>query len=270
MKRARHIVVTCGTSIERSLCWKGSPLSADSSPDRLTDPAWKVRIASFKDEIEKRWSPADGAAGGDIRRDRAAELLALFDHDCWRLSARHLMSAELSTLLLVDQEEPLEERDTIEFIYGTSTPVPVRVLAHLFNPAPIGRDPSGGHAFALDPPVRSIDLRYGHPTVLATGIDGLDARDSAAYAAALDHVGDALFESRPRDLEQRRIFLLTGGFKGTVARVMLRAFQEHAADPDGVRALYVHTDSDRLIDLPLATGGGVSPRRGPLHRRDRP
>lgn len=233
--RSRRVLISCGTSLLRSLAWSGLPGALELSPDQNLYDLDGER-SNLARQMLTELLPASGEDWDE------ESMLAAWDPGLWRKDCLKWMSAELSTLYLVDELHQLGSGDTIELIYSAGTPVCGELTALLME--------------------RRIEFRgTGRPRVIASPIEGLDATDGPAFVGALNRITETL-SNQPMDTEQR-IYCITGGYKGTVAAMLVQACWERTHLTSDGLAYYLYQDSSSLISIPLSFGPqGLEGARG--------
>lgn len=236
----RICYVSCGKSIESSICWK--PIARTLETDNLS----VVTQAAVEADPHRGALREDVAA--IIRDGKAAEN---FEEYHWRNPTSGALSAELATLRLLlarrDQQDRSDRR-------GRSLET-----APLFDTIYLVHDPNiNAHARALNDIIVKDSLwsPRSRPNVKFLRIDGLDADSPASFRRALDDLRDQM-RSTAKEVSRgdEVVLALTGGFKGTVAAMLLFAWDLKGGEGfSNVSACYKHERSPGLIWLPVGPG----------------
>ena len=247
--------VTTGTSLSESRCWfarheAGPPGQPKPNPkrfNRFDDPRWGKLLTLIYD-MEEHGEDLDADDVLDFirtERDRSrrfhigradcpitesmnqteAEQAAretveqYFDAGCWQNEKRHLLPAELATILAMSLLGTFREGDTIEFIGGESnkaeTVLSTAVLRHVASAT------TGG--FAFEP--AGITCSYQRE---------LDPQRHADFQRGIDQLWrGTILKDGSTDFR----LVLTGGYKGTGLALAAR-IESHAT-----KFYYMHEDA---------------------------
>ena len=154
----------------------------------------------------------------------------VFDPAWWSLEQRGHMSAELAMLYFLNRSEPLGADDVIQLILADDEKIIGEILTAVLE--------------------HSVPWERECPRVRPLVVPGLNAEKAGEFAGALRTLGTMLVDSLGR---QDPVLCICGGFKGTVAAMLLSARYLQGKD-EAVRAYYVHERSRELIRLPLEHG----------------
>ncbi len=217
-------VLTCGTSLRMSLCWRQLQrelgLRAGHTFHDLDDRQQAI-VRSFHRRL---WPQGPQKMG----REELEDLLQAFDPVAWSPAHLGQLSAELAAIHLLGCEYPGPA--SVHLIHGASTPECAQLTRALLQQPGLLRFP---------------DARA--PRVELVAVEQLDSRHSEGYAMGLRNLARALGRL-PK--AERRIYCLAGGFKAMVGHVVARACWEHAQGWN-TRACFLGQDARSLLPLPM-------------------
>lgn len=231
---SRLIVVSCGNSLsQQAVCWKGLAEELGVGRDELS---MNPKLVDERESL--RWKARRWVGNLFARGD--SDAAKVFDADAWRAGTRGVMSAELDTLRVYDSECATKRRgpakgDVITFFHGEEVAIEAHATKRILES------------------VEWSNHEYGSPAVEdPKPIAGLDAKDPVRFQRALDDALNSLYQRVQRETTSPRVetvFCLSGGYKGTVAGLLLLA-RRLGRDACSVDALYLHESSPNLIRLP--------------------